>query len=73
VLHFGRNAEVFEEALMRRPKLAPHGFFHALLGVHQLGSILELAHGLHPLAKTCQMDVAILIPEYVLTNLTDAS
>jgi hypothetical protein len=73
MLNFGCNAEVFKEALVRRPKLAPHGFFHALLGVNQLGSILELAHGLHPLAKTCQMDAAILKQEFVLTNLTDAS
>jgi hypothetical protein len=49
VLYFGCNTEVFEEALVRRPKLAPHGFLHALLCVHQLCSILELAHGFHPL------------------------
>jgi hypothetical protein len=29
--NFGCYAEVFEEALVRRPKLAQHGFFHALL------------------------------------------
>ncbi len=54
VLDFGRDAEVFEEALVRRPELAPHGLPHALLCTDQLASFAELLSCLHPLQFSIQ-------------------
>lgn len=48
VRYLGGDAQVLEEALVRRPELAPHGLAHAVLGVDQLGGVVELLHGLHP-------------------------
>lgn len=53
VRHLGRYAQVLEEALMRRPELAPHRFAHAILGVDQFGRLVELLHRLHPQLDAC--------------------
>lgn len=48
---FGGNAEVFEEPLVSRPELAPHGLLHALLCIHQICSLLELLPCGNPLGE----------------------
>ena len=47
--HLGGDAQVLEEPLVGRPELAPHGLLHALLGLHQVGRLLELLPCADPL------------------------
>lgn len=53
-VNFGGDAQVLEEPLVGRPELAPHGLLHALLCVDQIGSLLELLAGAHPLRAAKQ-------------------
>ena len=49
VVHFCRDAQVFEETLMSRPELSPHGHARTLFGAHQVKAAHELLPRLHPL------------------------
>ena len=46
--HLGRDAEVLEESLVGAPVLPPHRLLHLLVGVDQLGRLLELVEEVHP-------------------------
>ena len=49
VWHLGGDTQVLEEALVGGPELTPHRLPHAVLGVHQVGSLLEQLTCVHPL------------------------
>jgi len=49
MLYFSRDAEIFEESLVSRPELAPHGLAHAMFGSDQVSSSFKLLTSLDPL------------------------
>lgn len=55
-VNLGCYAEVFEETLMRRPELAPHGFAVLVRCVNQSGRFREVLVSTNPLNETRNLD-----------------